>query len=121
MQLEPQNVSAMNNLADFLASHQKKYDDATFWAQKALALAPASPIVEDTLGWVYYQQGKYDAALPYLEKSLRGLDRPVAHYHLAAVLLKAGDSTRGRKEFEIGLKQDPKSAARVSVAPLFEK
>jgi tetratricopeptide (TPR) repeat protein len=119
LQLEPANVPAMNNLADFL-SRQNKYEDAVFWAQKALALAPASPVVADTLGWIYYREGKYDVALPYLEKSLREQDRPVAHYHFAAALLRAGDPARGKREFETALKQDPKSDARAAVGPLFE-
>jgi tetratricopeptide (TPR) repeat protein len=119
IQLEPANPMAMNNLADTLAT-QGKFDDALFWAQKALALTPASAIVDDTIGWIYYRQGKYDAGLPYLEKSARAFDRPLAHYHLAAVLFKAGDATRGRKEYETGVKNDPQSATRVVVRPLFE-
>jgi Tfp pilus assembly protein PilF len=119
LQLEPTNVLAMNNLAGFL-TRQGKYDDALFWALKALALAPSNPVIEDTLGWIYYRQGKYDAAMPWLEKSLKGLNRPVAHYHLAAALVKTGDPVRGRKEYDVAVKQDPRSAARGSVAPLFE-
>ena len=120
LQLEPANIAAMNNLADFLASRQRKYDDALFWAQKAFALSPTSPVVEDTLGWIYYREGKYDAALPYLEKSLKAADRPVAHYHLAGALASTGDPTRARKEYEVALKEDSKSDARASVAGLFE-
>jgi tetratricopeptide (TPR) repeat protein len=120
IQLEPTNIPAMNNLADVLASRQNKFDDALFWAQKALAVAPGSPVVEDTIGWIYYRQGKYDAAVPYLEKSLKGLDRPLAHYHLAAALLKTGDSARAKREYQAGLKQDSKSPAKDAVAPLFQ-
>ncbi len=120
LRLEPANLVAMNNLADVLAARQSKYDDALFWAQKALALSPASPVVEDTIGWIYYREGKYDEALPYLEKSVKGLDRPVAHYHLAGALAKAGDPRRGRQEYEVALKEDPKSEARGAVGPLFE-
>jgi tetratricopeptide (TPR) repeat protein len=120
IQLEPQNVAAMNNLASILATRERKFDDALFWAQKALGESPASPVVEDTIGWIYYQQGKYDAALPYLEKALKGVDRPVAHYHLAAALASSGDEGGGRKEYQIALKEDPKSAARADASPLFE-
>ena len=76
--------------------------------------------IEDTIGWIYYRQGKYDAALSYLEKSLKGLDKPFVHYHLAGALLGAGDQTRGRREYEIALKMDPHSEFRAVVAPLFE-
>jgi tetratricopeptide (TPR) repeat protein len=119
LELEPANATAMNNLADILASRKSKYDDALFWAQKALATSPNSPVVEDTIGWIYYREGKYDAALPYLEKSAKEMDRPVAHYHLAGALAKSGDPVRGRKEFETALKEDPKSDARGAVGSLF--
>ena len=109
----------MNNLAGYLATKQKKYDDALFWGRKALSLAPDSPVVEDTLGWTYYLQGKYDAALPYLEKSEKALDRPAAHYHMAAELMKAGDSGRAKKEYEAAIGADPKSSERAVVGPLF--
>jgi tetratricopeptide (TPR) repeat protein len=119
LQLEPANVFVMNNLAGYLATRRKKYDDALFWGRKALALAPDSPVVEDTLGWTYYLQGKYDAALPYLEKSEKAMDRPVAHYHMAAELMKAGDKARAKKEFEAALRADPNSSERAVVGPLF--
>jgi Tfp pilus assembly protein PilF len=119
LELEPGNTVVMNNLAGYLAFHQKNYDDALFWAQKALSLAPGSPVVEDTVGWTYYLQGKYDRAETYLEKSAKAADRPLAHYHLAAVLARTGKFVRGRKEYELALTQDPQSAEKLIVAPLY--
>ncbi len=120
MQMEPENVNAMNNLAELLASKQKKYDDALFWAQKAMAAAPNNPAAADTLGWTYFRAGKYEAALPHLETSLRLMDRPTAHYHLAAAFLKTGSAARARTEYEAGVKQAPQAPARQEVAALFE-
>lgn len=120
VQMEPTNVPALNNLAEAIASGPKKYDDSLFWAQKALALAPGSPVIQDTVGWILYRQGKYAEALPFLEKSLGAADRPVAHYHLAAALAKAGDTGRARREYNSGVKQDPKSPARTAIVSLFE-
>lgn len=119
IEMEPSNVAAMNNLATDVPIGANTNGDALFWAQKALALAPSNPIVEDTIGWIYYQQGKYGDALPFLERSLRSLDRPLAHYHLAAALTKGGDAARGRREFELAVKQDPQSIARAEVSSLF--
>jgi tetratricopeptide (TPR) repeat protein len=119
LQIEPQNVVAMNNLADCLA-RQNKLDDAKFWGEKALAAAPGNPVAEDTLGWIYYLRGKFDLALPLLEKSAHDSDRPVAHYHLGGVLARLGDTAGARKEYELGVKEDPHSAARASVGGLFE-
>jgi cellulose synthase operon protein C len=120
LQLDPNDLSAMNNLADFLASRPDKMDDAVFWAKKARAMAPTDPIVADTLGWILYRAGKFDTALPYLDDSAKKFDRPVAHYHLAAALMKTGDAARGRREYDAGVKEDAKSPDRSAVAPLFE-
>lgn len=121
VQLEPSNVLALNNLAGILTTQKDKLEDALFWAQKALALSGESPVVEDTVGWIYYLEKKYDAALPLLVKSLKGQDRPAAHYHLAAALLANRDAAGARREYEAGVKQDPKSPARAEVSALFEK
>ena len=84
-----------------------------------MALAPNSAVVEDTVGWTYYLQGKYDQAEPYLEKSAKAADRPVAHYHLAAVLARVGEPVRGRKEYEMALRQDAQSPEKPVVAALY--
>jgi len=120
IQLEPANGTAMENLAVYLATSQKKYDDAVFWAQKALALQPNDPTAQDTAGWTYYLSGKYNLALPLLQKSARLFDRPLVHYHLAAGLFRAGDPRSAKSEYEAGLKEDPNSPARALVARLFE-
>lgn len=120
IQLEPKNVDAMTDLAAYLAMSRKKYDDALFWAQKALGVAPDSPGAEDTVGWIYYLEAKYDLALPLLQKSARNLDRPLAHYHLAADLLKVSDRSQAKKEYDLAVKENPKAPERSAVAPLFE-
>ncbi len=119
LELDPSNSQAMNNLADTLASRENRLDDARFWAEKALALDPGNPFSADTLGWIYFRQGKTEASLPFLERSLKAKDRPTAHYHLAAALAATGDKTRAQKEYALALKQDPKSPARAEVARTF--
>jgi tetratricopeptide (TPR) repeat protein len=118
--LEPSNITAMNNLAALMPNTASTGSDALFWALKALARSPSNPIVEDTVGWIYYRQGKYGDALPFLEKSLKALDRPLAHYHLGAALMKSGDIARGRREYELGIKEAPQSAARAEVSELYD-
>ena len=50
---------------------------------------------------------KHKAAVPHLQNSLKLLDRPVAHFHLAAALAKAGSAKEAREQFDIALRQDP--------------
>lgn len=120
LQLQPNSLAAMNNLADFLASRPNKMDDAIFWAQKARALAPHDAVVADSLGWILFKAGKFDTASPLLEESAKNLDRPLAHYHFAAVLAKTGENAKARQEYDKAVKEDPKSPARAEVSSLFE-
>lgn len=119
LNLDPANGMALNNLAA-LMERLGKLEEAASWGKKALAAAPSNPMVADTIGWIYYRMGKYEAALSHLQNSLRLLDRPLAHYHLAAALAKTGNTQQGREQFDIALRQDPNSPARAVVAPLFE-
>ena len=58
------------------AEHGKKLDDAFEWIQKALDLEPDSEAILDSMGWVLFQQGKPEQALPYLEKAESKLTEP---------------------------------------------
>ena len=119
LKLDPANALALNNLAN-LMERLNKLADAAVWGKKAVLAAPASPAAADTLGWIYYRMGKHEAAVSHLQNSLKLLDRPVAHYHLAAALAKAGSAKEAREQFDIALRQEPNSALRAIVAPLFE-
>lgn len=95
----PKNVVALNNLA--WAYQQEKDPRAVDSAEKALQLAPESPAVLDTLGWILVQQGKTARALPLLQKAV-GLapDAAEIRYHLAFALNQGGDKANARKELD---------------------
>ena len=118
LKLEPNNVIGLNNLANHLAQ-MGKLDDARFWAEKALVQAPSNPVIEDTVGWIYYRQGQAAAALPHLQKSLSLMERPTAHYHLAAALMKTGQTEQARREYDLAVQQAPQAPERAALAPLF--
>ena len=119
VKLDPANAVALNNLAN-LMERLNKLQDAAVWGQKAVAAAPASPAAADTLGWIFYRMGKHEEAVPHLQNSLKLLDRPLARYHLAAALAKAGNAKEAREQFDIALRQDPNSPLRGIISPLFE-
>ena len=57
VELNPNFVTAANNLAYIYSEEFKDYDKALNLAQKANQLAPDDPNVSDTLGWVLYRKG----------------------------------------------------------------
>jgi tetratricopeptide (TPR) repeat protein len=69
LEIDSHNARACNNLAYLLAEGSKSLDEAVALARRALLLAPANPLVIDTLGFALYQQGKYREAADMLEKA----------------------------------------------------
>jgi tetratricopeptide (TPR) repeat protein len=104
--LDEKNVLAINNLASLL-SDARQPDEALKYAQQAKELAPASPAIDDTIGWTYYQKGMFSQAVSYLESAVSKESTARRQYHLAMARLKAGDLNRGRQALEAARKLDP--------------
>lgn len=84
------DARAHNNLANVLL-RQNDPAGALRHAERARALAPAQPQVNDTLGWVLVQQGQIEKGLRYLrEASLRAPDDPDIRAHLQEALRRQG-------------------------------
>ena len=66
---DPEFADALNYLAYLWAVRGERLDEALRHAQAALALDPENAAYLDTLGWVYYQQGRYADALKFLQQA----------------------------------------------------
>lgn len=103
LKVQPQNAQALNNLAN--AQLKLKDPAALQTAQAAHKLAPQNPLVIDTLGWVLFQQGQTEQALPLLRDArLRAPGNPEIRYHLAKVLFATGRKAEARDEAREALK-----------------
>lgn len=101
-QQAPQDSAAANDLANVLAVLQDP--QALKVADQALALAPRDPNVIDTAGWIAHQVGQPERALQLLRDArLRAPEQPVIHYHLGAVLIKAGRKAEAEQELNLAL------------------
>jgi tetratricopeptide (TPR) repeat protein len=108
LEIDPRNAGTLNNLAYLLAENTSQPDEALKYAAQAKEIAPASPEVDDTLGWIYYRKGIYPTAVKYLESATANSGTAVRKYHLAMAYLKAGDLKRGQQTLEAALKIDSK-------------
>jgi putative PEP-CTERM system TPR-repeat lipoprotein len=119
--LAPNDAAALNNLAWV---YQTAGDPrAAEIAQRAHALAPGSPDIADTFGWILVQRGETDKGVPILRDAAAKLpNNPEVRYHLAAALVKSGDHDSGRRMLETllesGDKFDGASDARALLASL---
>lgn len=97
LKVQPQNAQALNSLAN---AQLKLGDPAALQtAQTAQKMAPQNPLIVDTLGWVLFQQGQIEQALPLLRDArLRAPDNPEIRFHLAKVLLANGRKTEAMEE-----------------------
>lgn len=96
VKLNPKNATALNNLAWIYG--QQNDPKAIEFAQKAHEAAPDSPSVSDTLGWLEFQAGHADKALPLLQgAAAQASDNPSIQYHWAAAQAKTGDKDGARK------------------------
>ena len=99
------NTLALNQLAWFYASHAIKLDSGVVLAQKAIALEPNDSNIQDTLGWLYFGQKNYPAALKtlsYANTLAAGKSQSIL-YHLAMAHMHSGDREAALKQANTAL------------------
>jgi len=108
LKIDGSNVVGLNNLAYLIAPENPA--EALELAQKAAAIAPGNPTIQDTLGRVYYCQGSYVEAVDYLKTVFEKEPTAQHQFHLAMSYLRSGDRVTGGKLLESALRQDPNLA-----------
>ena len=97
----PSNPGVLNNLAYLLTDDPASRDEAVTLAEKALAGAPASAAIADTLGWALYQKGELDRAEALLSRVAKAAPASgEVRYHLGMVYAKQGKTDEARRELE---------------------
>jgi tetratricopeptide (TPR) repeat protein len=70
LQLEPENIIIMNNLAWILCEEQGKYQQALELTQKGLKILPNYVDLIDTRGVIYYRMGEFNKAVEDFNKCI---------------------------------------------------
>ena len=105
LQKNPRADVAANNLAMLLS--ETKDNKANL--DRALALAKrfenaSNPSLLDTLGWVYFQLGDNERALPLLQKAVTMAPKaPIHQYHLGMALYKQGDKKTAKTHLQLAV------------------
>jgi tetratricopeptide (TPR) repeat protein len=103
---DPNNIEALNNLAFHLSNDNKEFAEALKIAQQAKELAPNSPFVDDTIGWIYYNKGLYESAVKYLDAAFSRQPNARRAYHLSMAYMMAGDTVKARTVLLAARKMD---------------
>lgn len=101
---DPKDHHALNYLGYTYADLGIHLDEAENLIRKALSLKPDDGYITDSLGWVYYQSGRYQEAVDTLEKA-RSLvaDDPVILEHLGDAYHKIGKSEKALEMYRKSL------------------
>lgn len=117
LKADPNNIVALNDLA--WACQRSGDKRALGFAERAFALAPSSPVVMDTLGWIHLDRGNLPRALPLLQKaSAMAPHASEIRFHFGVVLAKSGDRRGARRELEKLLASPQQFPRRAEAAAL---
>jgi tetratricopeptide (TPR) repeat protein len=119
---DPENPTALNNLAYLNAEQGVNLDQALGYAQHALQRLPQDPNISDTLGLIYIRKKLTSQAVLVLQDLVaRVPDNPSFHLHLGMALLDAGEKQLAKKELEKAMQHKPSAAEQVKIKDLVER
>lgn len=123
LQLDPDNAEALNFIGYSWADRGTNLDEAEQMIKRALKLKPEAVHIVDSLGWVFFRQGKNDLAIKYLTEALNGLpDDPTVAEHLGDALEKAGRLTEAIEMYRRALKSNPdNSGLKKKIADILQR
>jgi len=107
---ETLTAASRNYIAYMWAERGEKLEMGLALIQKALATDPENGAFLDTLGWIYYMQGRYAEALNELQKASTFVaDDPSVWEHLGDTWLKLGNRDEASKHWKKALELAPES------------
>ena len=122
LRIQPDQATALNNLAYLLAEEGSELDTALTLAQRAKQRAPNEPMISDTLGWIYIKKGLANNAVPiFNELTAKYPTVAVFHYHLAMAHSQRGDSAQAKRSIEAALKANPQKQELEDIKKLQQK
>ncbi|MDD5006212.1 MAG: tetratricopeptide repeat protein [Candidatus Omnitrophica bacterium] len=107
LEINPDNVLALNSLSYVYAEQGENLDDALSLAQKALEIDPSNGSFLDTMGWVYFKRGDLNNALKYLESASALSNDAEVFDHLGEVYYKMGKNKEAVKSWQKSLAIEP--------------
>jgi predicted Zn-dependent protease len=101
----PDNNIVANNLAELIADERSDDPDLMEKARQAAErfASAQNPVLLDTLGWVYFKDGRKDEAVTILDRAA-GMGQetpPQFHYHYGAILLSAHRTAEAQTQLRL--------------------
>ena len=111
LELRPDQPLVLNYLGYSLVEMDMKIDEARDMIERAVAGDPDNGYITDSLGWVLYKIGEYDAAVPHMERAAELLPSdPIINDHLGDVYWTVGRKTEAVFQWKRALSFGPEEA-----------
>jgi tetratricopeptide (TPR) repeat protein len=122
IQLQPENTTALNNLAYLEAEEGVDLDQALAHAQRAQQKLPGDLDVQDTLALVYIRKNLTNDGIRMLRDLVsQKPDSAPFHLHLALALYQKGDRRWAKRELETALRHQPSAKEQTKIKELLAK
>jgi tetratricopeptide (TPR) repeat protein len=112
---EPTNPAVLNAYGYLLTDEFDRHDEAADYIRRALAMDSDNAAIIDSMGWVLFHLGQYEAALDYLERAARLVTDPEMLAHLIDVHWKLGNREIARQLLDSSLAEFPDSRHLIEV------
>ena len=109
LELSPDQASVLNYLAYSWVEQGKKLPEAQQMIERAVAMKPDDGYIVDSLGWVFYRQGRFTEAVSTLERAvLLKPEDPIINDHLGDAYWQIGRRIEARFQWRhaLGLKPE---------------
>lgn len=119
LELKPEHLVAMNNLAYAIAVHLEKPEEAMPLARRAVLVAKFDGSVLDTLAWIEHLMGDTATAAKRVADAVRRKpDVPIIRLHAAQIYAAVNAFGQSKIELAEALRLDPEFAERADVKEL---
>jgi len=119
IKIQPDNLTALNNLAYLDAEDGVDLDQALVYAQRAQQNLPKDLNVMDTVGLIYIKKNLTDDGLRILHYLVgQKPDSATFHLHLALALYQKGDRPMAKKELQTALRYKPSEKEQSKIKEL---
>jgi tetratricopeptide (TPR) repeat protein len=112
LELEPEQPFVLNYLGYSWVDKGLHLDRAKGMLNRAVELRPDDGFIVDSLGWVHFRLGEYDAAVQHLERAVElEPGDPVINDHLGDAYWRVGRQREARYQWRRALTLDPEEDA----------
>ncbi|HOW88692.1 MAG TPA: tetratricopeptide repeat protein, partial [Elusimicrobiales bacterium] len=116
---DPGNANILNYLGYALADRGLKLDEAEELIGRAVGIAPNNGAYMDSLAWVHFRQGKYEAALGEIKAALRLInDDPILWDHQGDICAALQDWKSAWRSYSIAYLMSPQEKRKAAGAKI---